>query len=67
MISNLNIKAIEPELETKTDENGEFVLYFKNMKHKEITIEIRKNSLSKTVSTNLDEGKTRSLGKIIFP
>ncbi len=67
MIRNLKIKAIEPNLETTTDENGEFVLYFKNMKDKEITIEIRKNSLSKTVNTNLDEGKTRSLGKIIFP
>jgi hypothetical protein len=67
MIKNLKIKAIEPNLETTTDEKGEFVLYFRNMKNKDITIEISKNSLSKTVNTSLDEGKTRSLGKIIFP
>ena len=67
MISKLKIKAIEPKLETTTDENGEFVLYFKNIKNKKITVEIRKNNLSKSVNTNLEEGKTRSLGKIIFP
>lgn len=67
MINKLKIKAIEPKLETTTDENGEFVLYFKNMKNKKITVEIRKNNLSKSVNTNLEEGKTRSLGNIIFP
>lgn len=67
MINNLKIKAIEPNLETTTDENGEFVLYFKNMKNKDITIEISKDILSKKVSTSLDEGKTRSIGKIMFP
>lgn len=67
MINKLKIKAIEPKLETTTDENGEFVLYFKNMKNKKITVEIMKNNLSKSVNTNLEEGKTRSLGNIIFP
>ena len=67
MTVNVNIKAIEPEIETISDDKGEFVLYFKDVKNKKITIELKKNGNSKTVKTNLDEGKTVSLGKIAFP
>lgn len=67
LTANVNIKAVKPEIETISDANGEFVLYFKDVKNKKITIEFKKDGKSKTVKTNLDEGKTVSLGKIAFP
>lgn len=67
LTGNVNIKAIEPGIETISDNMGEFVLYFRDVKNKKITIELKKNGASKTVETNLDEGKTISLGKIAFP
>lgn len=54
--------------ETKTDEKGEFALYFKEIEKKEdISIEIKKFENSKTINATLEEGKTISLGKIQFP
>lgn len=50
-----------------TDEQGEFVLFFKNIKKEDITIEIRKDGNLKTVSTTIEEGKTVSLGTMSFP
>ena len=54
-------------IETITDERGEFVLYFKGIKEEDITIEIRKDGNTKAVNTTIEEGKTISLGIIIFP
>ncbi len=54
-------------IETITDERGEFVLYFKGIKEEDITIEIRKDGDTKDVNTTIEEGRTISLGIIIFP
>ena len=54
-------------IETITDERGEFVLYFKGIKEEDITIKIRKDGNTKAVNTTIEEGKTISLGIIIFP
>jgi hypothetical protein len=48
-------------------ERGEFVLYFKGIKKEDITIEIRKDGDTKAVNTTIEEGKTISLGIIVFP
>ena len=54
--------------QTKTDENGEFALYFNNIeKEEDITIRIEKNDLSKTVPLTLKEERKSFLGKIQFP
>lgn len=53
---------------TKSNQNGEFVLYFSNITTNEkISILITKNSNHKSIDTNLEEGMTKYLGKIVFP
>lgn len=64
---NAQVRVIDKPIETITDERGEFVLYFKGIKKEDITIEIKKHGNTKTVHTTIEEGKTTSMGIIIFP
>lgn len=52
---------------SRTDEGGEFVLWFKGIKEESITIEIKKGGNTKTVNVTVKEGKTVSAKKIAFP
>lgn len=66
-LSGAEITVTGKTIKTITDEKGEFVLYFKGIKTEPITIEIKKGADIKTVSTTINEGKTKSLGIINFP
>lgn len=66
-LADAAVKVIGKTIETITDERGEFILYFKGIKKEDITIEIKKNGDTKTVNATIEEGKTASLGIIIFP
>jgi hypothetical protein len=61
------IKATGPNIETKSDKVGEFVLYFNNIINENILLDIEKNGKNKTVNTTLEEGMMKSLGKIVLP
>jgi len=62
------VKVVDYEIETKTDENGEFVLYFNEIKNNNIKIEIEKNGGQiPPIDKIIEEGKTKFLGKIVFP
>lgn len=74
-VNEATVKVVDYEIETKSDGNGEFVLYFNKIKNKnssnkpkeeEITIEIEINSKHKTINALIEEGKTTVLGKITF-
>ncbi len=54
-------------IESKTDKNGEFVLYFKGIGDGKITIEIKKYGTSKLIDTTIKERETKSLGILSFP
>lgn len=60
------IKVTNPNIETRSDKRGEFVLYFNNIKNENISIEFEKNGKIKPVNTTLEEGMMKSLGKIVF-
>jgi hypothetical protein len=66
--ANISVEsAARQDLETNSDKNGEFVLYFHDVKNNEkISIAITKNGKTKSTDTNLEEGKTKYLGKILF-
>lgn len=66
-VVNAVVKVVSKTIETKTDERGEFVLYFTGIKQESISIEITKDADIKTVNTTVEEGKTVSLGVISFP
>jgi hypothetical protein len=75
-VDNATVKVVDYEIETESDGNGEFVLYFNEIKNNknnnkqkevEIRIEIEKNGVYKTLETIIGEGKTIVLGKIVFP
>ena len=66
-VVNALVSVAGKTIETITDERGEFVLYFKGIKKEDITIEIRKDGDTKAVNTTIEEGRTISLGIIIFP
>lgn len=52
---------------SRTDEGGEFVLWFKGIKEENITIQIKKGGNTKTVNVTVKEGKTASVGLVPFP
>lgn len=64
------VVAVEDRsITTKTDEKGEFVLYFKNIEYAStvISFKISKNNKTMSVSNKtIKPGKTTSLGKILF-
>ncbi|HEX3034027.1 MAG TPA: hypothetical protein VHT73_02705 [Thermodesulfobacteriota bacterium] len=66
-VANAVVKVVGKTIETKTDERGEFVLYFTGIKQESISIEVTKDAGIKTVNTTVEEGKTVSLGVISFP
>lgn len=74
-VDNANIKVVGTDIETITDKNGEFVLYFSGIDNEDIVIEISKESYPpKPVSTTAKkdtitvvEGETLYLGVITFP
>lgn len=66
-VVNADVKVLGKTIETKTDERGEFILYFKGIKTEGITIEIKKYGDIRTVNTTIEEGKTISLGVIPSP
>lgn len=58
-VANAVIKVRNRPIETKTNEQGEFVLYFKGIKTEDIILEITD---IEPVSAMVREGKTESLG-----
>ncbi|MDQ1253215.1 MAG: hypothetical protein QG646_2365, partial [Euryarchaeota archaeon] len=66
-VADAILKVANLNIETKSDRMGEFLLYFKDIKNDNISIEIEKNGKIKPVNITLEEGMTRSLGKIVFP
>jgi hypothetical protein len=66
-VVDADINVVGKTIETKTDEKGEFVLYFKGIKQEAITVEIKKGGNTKSVNTTIEEGKTVSLGIVSFP
>lgn len=67
-VVNAEVSVTGKTIKTLTDERGEFVLYFKGINKMEaITIEIRKNGTTKAINTTVEEQKTVSVGKIVFP
>lgn len=65
-VAKADVKAVEAMTETESDDRGEFVLYFNGLKNKKTTIEIKKGGVTKAIKVNLEEGKTKSLGRIVF-
>jgi hypothetical protein len=65
-IANAIIKVASKTIESETDERGEFSLYFKGIKKEDITIEVEKNGDCKSIPATIEEGKTTSLGIILF-
>jgi hypothetical protein len=66
-VGDAEIKVTSKSMETRTNESGEFVLYFTGIKSESISVEIQKDGNSKTIDTEIEEGKTISMGIIIFP
>lgn len=66
-VTYADIKVSGKTNETKTDERGEFVLFFRGIKTELITIEIKKGGDTKTINATIEEGKTVSAGVIPFP
>jgi hypothetical protein len=56
-VVDAEVRVVENDIVTKTDENGEFVLYFKGIKEKKIEIQIEKDGYPKMEAT-IQEGKT---------
>lgn len=66
-VADAVIKVKDLNMETRSDNMGEFVLYFKDIKYENILFEIEKNGKIKPVNITLKEWTMQSLGKIIFP
>lgn len=65
-VVDARVKVTGQDKETKSDKSGEFVLYFNNIKNKvQISIEIENNGIITSIDTDLEEGMTKSLGKIV--
>lgn len=65
----VTVAATRPPIEfpkAKTNEKGEFVLYFQGIKTENIIIKIHKNGNTKIANTTIKEGKTVSLGTDSF-
>ncbi len=61
------VSVVDLDMETESDEKGEFVIYFTEFKNKDITIQIQKNGETKSIGATLAEWETKSLGIIKFP
>lgn len=61
-LSNAKVE-VEDQIETKSDKNGEFVLYFEKITP---PVQIKINDTIQPGEINLEKGRTVNLGKIIF-
>jgi hypothetical protein len=66
-VEGATVSVTGKALQTQTDANGEFVLYFKEISTEDITINIRKNGRTRSRTKKINKGKTLSLGVIEFP
>jgi len=66
-IVNAEVSVLGKTIKSKTNEKGEFALFFEGIKKEDIAIEIKKDGTTKTVNATIEEGKTVSIGKITFP
>lgn len=68
-VRNAKVKVMEYDLETTTDEKGNFVLYLSEIENeKEVNIEIQKYEYTKNVvDVVVEEFKAKSMGIITFP
>lgn len=62
--ANISVSRL---IETMTDSRGEFVLYFKGIDKRRITIKVEKDGNIKNYYPTIEEKKTKSLGIIYFP
>lgn len=68
-VTDATVKVVSQNLETKSDENGEFVLYFDKITgivDNKIRIDIIKDG-EKSIEAPIEEGKSKSVGIIRFP
>lgn len=61
-VSNAKVE-VEDQIETKSDKNGEFVLYFKKIAP---PVQIKINDIIQPSEISLEKGRAVNLGKIIF-
>ncbi len=71
-VADVAPKVASQNMETKSDKNGEFVLYFNDVNFKAvknpISIDFEKNGNAKSADNiTLEEGVMKDLGKIMFP
>lgn len=72
-VTGVTVKVMDPNFETKSDENGEFVLYFDNIagitdnKIKIIIVKDEKPPFEVPDEVQIEEGKSKSMGIIQFP
>lgn len=62
-VAGATVTSSDSPQEARTDERGEFVLYFKGIKEKDVTITVD-DQINRTVQTKIREGRTVSVGKI---
>ncbi len=65
-VVSARVEVENKDKHTKSDKNGEFVLYFSNAKNEKISIMIEKDGDIKYINTYLEEGVTKSLSKIVL-
>lgn len=66
-VSGALVSVTGKTMTSMTDEQGEFVLFFKGIKTEAITIVIQKGGDTKSTGATIEEGKTVSMGIIHFP
>lgn len=66
-VAGAEIKATGKTAQTLTNEKGEFVLFFKGIKNEDISLEIKKNGITKNAEITIAEGRTISAGVFQFP
>ena len=66
-VAGAAISVTGKTITTNSDQQGEFVLYFRGIKTEAITVVIQKGSDTKSVGATIEEGKTVSAGRIPFP
>lgn len=67
-IRNAKVKVIDKDVETVTDEQGNFVLYFYQINNEEeVNVEIQKNGYTKNNYVVVWEFETGVMGVITFP
>ncbi|CAG0963852.1 MAG: hypothetical protein OIN86_10695 [Candidatus Methanoperedens sp.] len=67
-IINAEVNVPGRGIQTRSDDNGEFVLHFAKINKEEVvTIEIKKDGSIKTIDTKVKEWKMQFMGNILFP